>query len=176
MMNSSTTGTTKDPFPAYRVRPRFQMETDLTLQTVNERLQAGLTRAMGSIIGKVHPQYASFRLPPEEQHYWSPQLSLSYDETEAGCQIRGMYGPRPAVWTMFVFFYAMIGFGVLVIAIVGLTQLMFDEPGQILWLVPILVLVFFSLYWVAYLGQRLGHDQMVILHHFLESSLEVSIK
>jgi cytochrome c-type biogenesis protein CcmH/NrfF len=49
------------------------------------------------------------------------------------------------------------------------------KSTTILWVVPLLVIVFGSLYFVAYSGQKLGYDQMVTLHHFLEKSTGLNI-
>ena len=37
-------------------------------------------------------------------------------------------------------------------------------------LVPVLLLVFLSLYLVSYFGQKIGKKQMIILHRFFEAS------
>ncbi len=71
---------------------------------------------------------------------------------------------------MFVFFYAVIGFAILVISIVGFSNLSLGNPGPILWFLPLLIIVFLSLYFVAHQGQKLGHDQMLLLHDFVEDS------
>ncbi len=112
----------------------------------------------------------------EEQHYWSLQLQISFEETENGTMMRGLYGPRPAVWTMFVFFYAVIGFAVLIVSMLGLSFLTMDKPVTILWAVPVLVIVFFSLYLVAYSGKKMGYEQLVILHQFIEGCTEMDIQ
>ena len=70
---------------------------------------------------------------------------------------------------MFVFFYSLIGVAVLFILIFGLSHLSLGKPAHILWYVPVLLGVFFTLYFVAFFGRKLGHDQMQQLHNFLES-------
>ncbi|MEL6925713.1 MAG: hypothetical protein AAFO94_16835, partial [Bacteroidota bacterium] len=103
-------------------------------------------------------------------------LSIAIEPEETGSLLRGLYGPKPAVWTMFVFFYALVGFAVVVVSVIGFANLSIDKSGAILWLVPVLLLIFLSLYLVAYFGQRLGHDQMLTIHHFLEATLDEEIK
>ena len=143
----------------------------LTLEEVVSRIRSGLNQENAPCLGKINRDFITLQLPYEEQHYWSPQLTLSIEKTENGSLLRGLYGPRPTVWTMFVFFYTAIGFSALIIAIVGMTNKMFDEPSNILWWLPVLVVLFFSLYGVAYQGQKLGHNQMVQLHRFLEDNV-----
>ena len=154
----------------YRVRPRFQIETTMSINEILAKLKSGLARPDATCRGEVNQGYATLFLPPEEQHYWSPQLSLNMEELEGKSMIRGLYGPRPAVWTMFVFFYAIIAFAIVIIGVIGLSNLSLDKSGAILWAVPLLILIFLTLYIVSYIGQKMARGQMRILHDFFEES------
>ena len=145
----------------------------LSLDEITSHIRSGLKKENAPCQGNIKKDFITLQLHPEEQHFWSPQLTLSIEKTQDGSLLRGLYGPRPTVWTMFVFFYTAIGFSVLIIAIVGMTNKMFDEPSNILWWLPVLIVLFFSLYGVAYKGQKLGHDQMVKLHQFLEATVGI---
>ena len=164
-----------DHLPEYRVRPRFQIETSYPVDEVAEMIKSALEKEDATCHGSIRHGFATLYLPAEEQHYWSPQLTLTLEETDAGSLLRGLYGPRPAVWTMFVFFYALIGFIILIVGILGLSYLTLDKPAGILWLIPVLVLIFLTLYLVAFFGQKLGHNQMVTLHTFVEESTGLRI-
>lgn len=166
---------TEDHLPPYRVRPRFNVEVDLSVAIIEDKLRAGLAVENANCKGRVRHGYATLVLPEVDQHYWSPQLSLTLEAMDNGSLIRGLYGPRPAVWTMFVFFYSLIGIAILFILIFGTSRMSVNESGSILWFIPVLILIFLSLYLVAYFGQKVGHDQMEILHRFLEDSLGVEI-
>lgn len=158
-----------------QVRPRFRVETAQSVDEITNKIQLALDQEDTPCKGRLIPGYFTIFIPQKDQHYWSPQLSLTMEETETGTLLRGLYGPRPTVWTMFIFFYSIFGFAVLIITIVGLSYMMLDKPATILWLVPILILVFFSLYLVAYFGKKKGHDQLIILHTFVEKALGIAI-
>lgn len=157
-----------------RVRPRFQVETSMSMEEVERLIQEGLDAPGAPCRGSVHKAYAALQLPVEQQHYWSPRLVITLedraDEGQAGCRIRGLYGPRHEVWTMFVFFYALIGFAILMVAMIGGARASLGRPSGILWALPLLVVVFASLWLVSYSGQKLGAKQMHVLHEFLERS------
>ena len=170
-MNNSA----EEQFSGYRVRPRFKVETEYPVEEVVTRIKESLKKEGSPCKGQVHVSNTTLYLPQEEQHYWSPQLSLSFEETETGCMVRGLYGPRPVVWTMFVFFYSIIGVAILFISVMGYSYLSLGKSGTILWLVPILLFVFLSLYLVAHFGQKLGHNQMITLHRFMEECMEITI-
>lgn len=160
----------------YQIRPRFEIESTFSMNELSVRLKKAIGNIDAPVKGQVHPTYATLYIARKDQHYWSPRLSLSMDELDNGCLIRGMYGPHPSIWTMFVFFYALIAFAVLVIAIIGFSNISIGNSGTILWLLPLLLLAFSSLYATSYFGQKKGEDQMKTLQDFFESSTGLSTK
>ncbi len=166
----------EEHLPAYKVRPRFQVATSFSLEQLVEKIQTGLEKEGATCKGWVHKSgYGKLLIHQEDQHYWSPQLSLTLEEAGKGSLLRGVYGPRESVWTMFMFFYFLIAFATVVITIIGLSNVFLGKPGLVLWLVPFLILTFLTLFLVAYIGQKLGHDQMVTLHQFLEETTDLII-
>ena len=158
-----------------RVRPRFKVSCDESIDSIVSRIKAALDSEKAPVFGNVHSSSTTLYIPLKDQHYWSPQLSLSFEEEDGKTTIRGLYGPRPVVWTMFVFFYTIIGLAILFILVFGYSYLSLGKSGAILWLVPVLMVIFLSLYLVAYFGQKLGKKQMVILHDFIVDCLGVDI-
>ncbi len=157
--------------PIVQIRPRFQVVTQVSAQEIADRLRTGLEAEGSPCIGEAHARYANLKIPVDEQHYWSPQLAITIEENEEGTVVRGLYGPRPTVWTMFVFFYAAIGFAVMVISAIAMAMWMMGKSVMFFWSVPVLIAIFFSLYHVAYIGKKKGHAESEILHKFfIESS------
>lgn len=163
--------------PPFAIRPRFEAELPMTQATIVQKIKKGFAHPETLCVGLVTPGFANIKIPEKGRHYWSPQLSVMMEDLEGkdGTLLRGLYGPAPAVWTMFVFFYALIGFALVVVAIIGFSRLSLDMPAPILWWLPILAIVLLSLYLVSFFGQKLGHDQMEQLHTFLEESLGLEI-
>jgi len=157
-----------------RIRPRFKIQTEVSVNDVISKIENALNGENPQCMGKVHHNYITLTIPTVEQHYWSPQLTLTIDEEDDLTTIRGVYGPRPAVWTMFVMFYAVLGLAIMILGTVGLSYLMLDKPAGILWWIPILSLIFLSLYLVSYFGQKMGRIQMKTLHRFFEESVGIN--
>lgn len=156
------------------VRPRFRvLLRDITPEEICDKIEAALEQPDSTIAGKVNPWFISLRVPAAERHYWSPQLNITIEETEDGNLLRGVYGPRPAVWTMFVFFYFIIALLVVFISIIGLSNLSLGNGGTILWWVPVLLAIFSSLYLTSRFGERLGRHQLHVLHDFTERALDI---
>ena len=150
------------------------METSYTSEQLLSKIKQALEAENATCTGQVHSRYATVYIPHQDQHYWSPQLSLSVEETDTGTILRGLYGPRPVVWTMFIFFYSVIGVAILFIGVLGFSYLSLGKDASILWSIPMLTIVFLSLYLVAHFGQKLGHDQMIILHTFIQEATGLS--
>lgn len=159
--------------PPYRIRPRFRAESSHSPEEIIARLKKGLKEPGATCHGYTSVGFATLTIPDPQRHYWSPQLTVSIERLEdrEGSLIRGLYGPAPAVWTMFVFFYSLVGFATAAVLITGLSYLSLGMSGAILWWALLLGIVLLSIYLVSYFGQRLGHDQMEILHSFLEEKL-----
>lgn len=165
----------KGQLPNYQIRPRFKINLPKSPAQIFDELGEALSTNEIGIYGILIEGHATLSLPKKEQHYWSPQLSLSFEAIDGGSLLRGMYSPRPEVWTMFVLFYSVIGFAMLVILVVGYSNWSLGQSAQVLWSVPVLLMVFLSLYLVSYFGQRRGKSQMISLHSFIEDSLEAEI-
>ena len=159
-----------------RIRPRIRVHTSLSPDEINQRIKSLLNSENAKCEAQVTKGFATIYPPKKEQHFWSPQLTITVEEVEKGHLVRGLYGPKPSVWTMFVFFYSAIGFATMIVLMIGLSLWSLGNPAPILWLVPVLVALFFSLYLVAYFGQRMGHKQMGSIHRFIEECLEVKIE
>ncbi len=159
-----------------RVRPRIRLESELSSDEITSRIRNKLREGVCPCKGQVTAHFATIYPPPEEQHYWSPQLTITLEEQDNKTLIRGLYGPRPAVWTMFVFFYSIIGFVAIIVSMIGLSYWTLGLQSDILWLVPVMIFIFLSLYLVAYFGQKFGHKQLTRIHRFLEDCLEQEIE
>lgn len=155
---------------AIEIRPRFQQEIPLSKDEALARLRAALKRPGTPIIGYVADHHVTLKIPYDKQHFWSPQLALEVETHESGqgALIRGLFGPRPSVWLMFVFMYSIIGVICLFVAITGFSQVSLGIPAPVLWVLPVGAGLAIFLYLSAKTGERLGKDEMQQLKRFLD--------
>ncbi len=158
------------------IRPRFQRRLPERPSEVIARLRAALQGPDTGIIGAFMDHHIVLRFPLEQQHYWSPQLALEVEAAENGALLRGLYGPRPSVWLMFMFMYSILGLLGLFVAIMGFSQLSLGIPAPILWGLPVAAALALFLYFSAKTGERLGRDEMVRLQNFLDQALVTPVE
>lgn len=156
-----------------RIRPRFKQEVLLTQEEIKQKIKTHLQANPENWLGKIVDNHVILKVPPAKQHYWSPQLTLELEQHEKSTIIRGLFGPKPGVWTMFVFFYSAIGFLTLMGLIFGLSQMMLKMNPYGLWSVPIGGFLLIGLFVMSKIGQRLSHDQMHQLNTLLFDSIDV---
>lgn len=154
-----------------RIRPRFQQIVPASPDVVQERLRTQLAQSEVPCTGSMLPGHVVLKVLAREQHYWSPQLSLTLEPHEQGTLVRGLYGPNPTVWAMFAMGYGAISILALFIGIIGLSARSLGQPAPILWALPILFLAALILYLIAQVGQKLGAEQTFLLHHFYENTI-----
>ena len=156
-----------------QLRPRFRAQTALSLAELTGKLRTELERQDALFDGKVLKEFAVQRILANDQHYWSPELSLQLEQLEDRTLVRGLFGPRPAVWTMFAGFYTFTIFLSLIALLYGLSQWSLNMEPYGLWLLPVPLVLLVSAYATALVGQRLGHEQMQELHRFVDQTLDL---
>lgn len=109
------------------------------------------------------------KIPKARQEFWSPQLDLVINElSENSAEVRGLFGPRSTVWTLFMFLHFIvavlfIGFGVWAYSNYSL-----GEPFAVpIVLMLLMVLAWFVLYFMGRMGKSTGKGQMLELHKFM---------
>jgi len=155
------------------IRPRFVRKVDCEQAAIIQRFKLALAQKDAPIKGTFADHYIYLKIPPTDQHYWSPQLTLNIEEEiDGGCSVNGLFGPRSSVWMMYIFFYTVLSFAALFIAIMGFSQMNLGLSARILWMLPILIILFGFAYGTAKTGQKLGHDEMHLLYDFFENTLK----
>jgi hypothetical protein len=147
-----------------------------TIESFKETLANSLSNTEQPVKGEIGASYILVKIKEEERHFWSPQLSISLEENEKGTIVRGLYGPKPSIWTLFAFSYGAIAVLITFIGIIGLSNMMLKKGIAILWTIPVLLLIALVLYIIAQFGQKVGNQQTFILHHFMEDSIHERIE
>jgi hypothetical protein len=159
-----------------RIRPRFKISSTYTANEILEKIKTNLSQSGTEFYAEsLLSNLVIIRMKEEHLKLWSPQLSLSMDNSENETIIRGLYGPKPTIWSFFIFLYTGIGVCVLFAGLYGLAKLSLKMEAPVLWLIPVLLGFALLLYILAQTGQKLSAQQMFDIHHFFEKTIDKKI-
>lgn len=153
---------------SFNMRPRFKHTVIAVQEELEKELLKGIKQKETTFVFNYLPGHLYIKIHPDEQHFWSPQLHLSFEQDQDQVIIRGLYGPNPTVWAIFFFGYVILGLLALFIGMWGLTKWSLGMDYTVLWIIPILGVLALMLYFSAQAGQKLGAQQMYDIHHAYE--------
>lgn len=93
-MDLKNSDTQEDLIHFRRVRPRVRFYSTLSSDEIITEIRRQLRSGVCNCNGQVTKNFATIYPPEEDQHYWSPQLTITIEEDEQGTLVRGLYGPR----------------------------------------------------------------------------------
>ena len=154
-----------------RLRPHCKIQTKKSQGEVLELIRKKLSEEKEIVHGQVVQAHAFLRIPEKDQHYWSPELHVWVREQDGSTIVSGVVGPKPKIWTMFMFFYFVVlglsFFG----GIYGIIQWQLEMAAPFLWSIPAGIVGILLVYGAASFGQNKGKDQMLLLRGFLDRAV-----
>ena len=156
------------------IRPRFKFEIGTPKAIVLEQIATLLDSQKESVTGTIIDNHIILDILAKDRHYWSPQLNFRVEADEddpAKSVIYGLIGPRPAVWTLFMFIYFGVGALGFFISAFGVSKLMLGEYSNLILALPLAILFMLTAYGTGKYGERLGADQIEVLKQFVRDAL-----
>jgi len=130
-----------------------------------------LKKTTGEVTGSILINHAYLRIKEENQHYWSPELHITVEKTDEGTLVRGVAGPKPKIWTMFMFFYSVVIVSFVLGSTLGLSQWSLNMDAPWLWTIPASIIAWFLIVGAAKYGQYKGKDQLMLLNEYMYTAL-----
>ena len=88
-----------------KLRPRFKIDLDCEDEEALQSMENAGKSTQDFVVTRVD-HHVFIKIPKAKQHYWSPQLDLEIQSFEEGKSVlRGLFGPKPSVWTLFMFLH-----------------------------------------------------------------------
>jgi len=155
------------------LRPRFKIELNHSNETVLSAFEASKDSTKGIVLLRID-DHVFIKIPKEDQHFWSPQLDLEIISFEEGESVlHGVFGPKPSVWTLFMFFHFIVGTLFIGIGIWAYTNASLKTSFTVqLVLLFLLGIVWFALYFAGRMGKSTGKKEMILLNTFMKKILE----
>lgn len=154
------------------LRPRFQIELKKNQKEILKSFDSSKKKSEGLLL-KIRDEHIVLDVAKTESTFWSPQLQLEIvfiEENES--LVKGLFGPKPQVWTFFMFLH--FGLATLFIGFLMLTYVQwtlkndFTLPLMISLALPFGAVI---LYFLGRYGKIKGQAQMQQLHDFMENTL-----
>ncbi|AGC78186.1 hypothetical protein LX97_03016 [Nonlabens dokdonensis] len=155
------------------LRPRFQEVLSLEKKDILNLFNQEAVKK--EYIISIIDDHVFVRIPAVRAHFWSPELHLELVEKNEGTVlVKGLFGPKPTVWTMFMFFHFAVA-GLFIASGIWLyTRFTLGEPIRFPLISMILmILVWFVLYVLGRIGRKTGSEQMHELKIFLDSLIKI---
>lgn len=156
------------------LRPRFRIELDKSKTNLLNSFDSQFKSEQCKFKGKIVDGHVVIDIPEEENHFWSPQLHLEIEAVDTKNSIaKGLFGPKPQVWTLFIFLHSTVAFTFISVMIYAYTKWTLKEDVTIsIWILVALPIFWFVMYFLGQLGKKTGHSQMEDLHDFMIDILE----
>lgn len=150
------------------LRPRFKMELEHNNQTVLKLFEDLKKTQKEFVVSRVN-DHVFIRLPKDQQTFWTPELHLEINEIDdAKFLLYGLFGPKPSVWTMFMFFHFIVAGLFFAFGIWAYSNWSLNTDYLIQMVVTVLmVFIWFVLYFAGRLGRASGKSDMQHLYNFL---------
>lgn len=156
------------------LRPRFKIDSEEIESELMNRFKGNLSSGDCKYCSKIVDNHIFIDVPSDEDHFWSPQLHVEVVKGETSLSmIKGLFGPKPQVWTLFMFLHFAIG--ILFLVFVTMLYVRWILNANLMFssvMVIILPIIWIVLYVLGRLGRKKGKSQMEELHRFLLKTLK----
>jgi len=155
------------------LRPRFKMDFDESQQNLLEKFKNNLEDTNCKYCSKIIDGHIIIDVPIEENHFWSPQLNIEIEKVEDNKTIvKGLFGPKPQVWTLFMFIHFAAAVSFIGFSVVAYVQYSLKSDYSFaLSMVITLPILWFVLYFLGRIGKQTGCKQMEELYEFMMITL-----
>lgn len=144
---------------------------DDIVEKINKRADA--ENPEGILVKYVH-NHLILDFPTNTKKLYSPQMdiNLEFDKEKNQVLVRCLIGPSSSVWTLFMFFYGLLGFVALIGLMIGSSQWSMDKFAWGFWLFFGALILGGVLHMASLYAQRLSYDEMTKMKLFLDRALD----
>ncbi len=158
---------------AILLKPRFREELKESKTVVLKQFEDVFAEKQHKFRTKIANDHVVIDVPRAEDHFWSPQLQIEIVEEDDKTFLKGLFGPKPQVWTMFMFFHFAVGVAFFVFLIMAYTKYSLKQDYQFAMYMCIAMPIIWILFYVfGQIGKKKGYSQMLEMDEFLKEILK----
>jgi hypothetical protein len=154
------------------MRPTFEIPMVVGHEAVLAHLRRRLCDEGCGADGSVLRAGAEIHTRDAQQHFWSPTLSVQFEERDGARVLRGRFAPSPSVWMLFIGVYGIIAMGGMAALMYGISQVMLGWSPWAFWGVPASMALGAFVYGAVFIGQGLGAEEMHMQRSVVERAVE----
>ena len=156
------------------LKPRFKMKFDESQEEILAKFKKNLKDKDCKYCSKQSGNHIFLDVPKAEEHFWSPQLQVEVIKVEKDkTTIKGILGPKPQVWTMFIFFHFVLALAFVVFFVLFYVKWSMEKEYTFYkYMLIILPIIWIIMYFVGQAGKKLAYKQMLELDNFLKRILK----
>jgi hypothetical protein len=155
-----------------RLRPRLRYVSNQPPQEILEQIEYNLRNKKTRLEGQVVQEHAFIRFPQTDQQYWTPEMHIWVRQQDDETIVYGVIGPKPKIWTMFMFLYTALLTLTFFGSSYGIIQMTLGMDAPFLWTIPLGLFFLVMLFSASQYGQYKSRKEMEILKHFLEAAMK----
>lgn len=156
------------------LRPRFKMTLSESQEQLIKKFADNMSDVQCKYCSKIVDGHIVIDVPVEENHFWSPQLNIEIEPvTNNKSIVKGLFGPKPQVWTFFMFIHFALAVAFIGFSIMAYVKWVLKEDYKYSLLIVIAIPVLWvAMYFFGRWGKSTGRKQMVELNNFMVKTLE----
>ena len=145
-----------------RLRLRFYKDVTENIDLVRQKFENYKLNCTEDCHLKIRHNHIWMNMPEAKREYWSPHLHLELEsKSENETHIRGLFGPEPTLWTLFMFLHFMVAGIFLIFSAIAYSNYVLKQPTTMdLVVMLLMVIVWFLLYFIAKQIRFKGNGQM----------------
>ena len=162
-----------EPEKSIALRPKFEVESMNSIEKILDKALFLKKELIADYQIKIIDEHIYFYFSKAKRKYYSPFLHVELATAENKTLVKGLFGPEQLLWTLFMFLHFIIAGLFLVFTMMAYTHW---SLGQSLILdfsiMGIMIVFWFSLYFLARLNRERGIPQMHELEDLMHRILE----
>ena len=139
-----------------------------------DRIEMLISNTSNDISGYIVDYHIILDIVGKDVHYWSPQLNFRVEQNDQDPNysvVLGLIGPRPSVWTLFMFIYFSVGIIGFFISSFGIIKTQIETYSNMVLAFPIAIIFMLTAYKVGKYGEKLAEDQIETLKEFVREAV-----
>ncbi|PIE49511.1 MAG: GTP-binding protein, partial [Flavobacteriales bacterium] len=155
------------PLNKVLLKPRFRKKMAIGKAELLLKIKEALKKENHPYRTKLVGNHLVIDVPKLEETFWSPQLHAEVIEEHNRTIVKGIFGPKPQVWTFFMFIHFAVAVAFVVFLVMAYTQYSLKQDYKFAMIMCFAMPVIWILLYVGgQIGKKKSHKQLVELDSF----------